>query len=57
MTTSARLSDRQKVNQWLDHIGSKDERERDEVMKKCSDDAEARAYFVGRWENDVQTMQ
>ncbi len=53
MTTSAKLSDRQKVNQWLDHIGSKDERERDEVMKKCSEDPEARAYFVGRWSQDV----
>ena len=45
-----KMTDRQKVNAWLDHIGCTDEAERAEVLETCSKDMEARKYFVGRYE-------
>lgn len=49
----AGLDDRSNVNAWLDHIQCTDQQERGEVLEKCKTDPEARAYFVGRWSQDV----
>lgn len=47
-------TDRQKVNAWLDKIGSADEKERNEVLELCARDKEARAYYVGRYEEECK---
>lgn len=46
-------TDRAKVNKWLDSIGEFDEECRAEVLAQCKDDPEARAYYLGRFENDT----
>jgi len=43
-------TDRAKVNAWLDSIAEFDEDCRSEVLAQCKDDAEARMYYVGRYE-------
>ncbi len=43
------VSDRQKVNEWLDHIQEFDREARKEVLDMCSSDPEARKYFVSRF--------
>jgi len=43
------MTDREKVNAWLDYIGETDKACRDEVLFLCSTDKEARAYYVGRY--------
>jgi hypothetical protein len=44
-------SDRAKVNAWLDKIGEHEDACRAEVLEQCKNDPEARAYYVGRYEN------
>lgn len=47
---NSKLTDRQKVEAWLDTIGEFDPACRDEVMRECAADKEARIYYVGRAE-------
>ena len=57
MTAIERLkanSDRAKVNAWLDHIQEFDAECRAEVLAQCETDKEARAYYVGRYEEDCK---
>ena len=49
-TREAKISDRQKVNAWLDWIGEHDQAVRDEVLENCAKDKEARSYYVKRYE-------
>lgn len=44
------LSDREKVNAWLDHIEEFDPECRKEILDMCASDPESRKYFVGRFE-------
>lgn len=41
-------SDRHAINDWLDRIGENDMVCRDEVLEQCTNDKEARAYYVSR---------
>lgn len=50
-------SDRQKVNAWLDHIGEQDPACRNEILENCAKDPEARAYYVGRYEQDCRIVE
>ena len=43
-----KLTDRQKINNWLDSIGEFDPACREEVMDACAKDKEVRAYYVSR---------
>lgn len=47
------VSDRQKVEAWLDHIGEHDKATRDEVFENCAKDKEAKAYFLRRYQQEV----
>ena len=40
-------SDREKVNAYLNHIKEDDMAVRAEVLKQCTQDKEARAWYVG----------
>lgn len=58
MTAIERLqqqSDRQKINAWLDHIQEFDKATRDEILKMCASDIEARKYYVKRYNEDCAT--
>jgi len=44
------MTDRQKVESWLDFIGEFDQSCRAEVLAHCKESTDARAYYVGRWE-------
>lgn len=50
------LTDRRKVELWLDHIGETDTACRDEVLQQCADNRHARAYFVNRYEQDCNGL-
>jgi hypothetical protein len=49
---NTQLSDRTKVNLWLDAIDEHDPACRAEVMEQCASDKDARRYFVGRYRQD-----
>lgn len=44
------MTDRTKVNKWLDSIQEFDEATRSEVLDACKNDLECRKYFVMRAE-------
>lgn len=46
------MGDRAKVEIWLDKIGETDKVCRNEVLEICSNDREARAYFMLRYNRD-----
>lgn len=48
----ASIGDRQKVEKWLDHIKEFDKATRDEVLNQCKNDATARNYYTGRYNQD-----
>lgn len=48
------ISDRQKVNAWLNYIQETDQACRDEVLELCAKDKEARAYFIRLYEIDCK---
>lgn len=43
--------DIEKVGKWLDIIGEYDQKCREEVISQCRTNLDARAYYVGRYEN------
>ena len=44
------ITDRQKVESWLDSIEENDEAIRAEVLAHCAKDKSAREYYVRRWQ-------
>ena len=48
------LTDRQKINIWLDSINETDQATRDEVMEHCRIDREARAFYVQKYDEDCK---
>lgn len=46
------LTDRAKINKWLDHINEQDPILRAEVIDICKVDRGARAYYVKRFTED-----
>lgn len=51
-----KLTDREKVNLWLDSIGETDEECRKEVLTQCATDKEARMYYVQRHNETAQSV-
>lgn len=51
---TGKMTDREKVKFWLDHIGENDPACRDEVLDNCKANKEARAYYVSRFNEDCQ---
>lgn len=49
-----KVSDRAKVNKWLDFIQEFDEACRNEVLEQCAKDTDARRYYVQRYEEDCK---
>lgn len=47
----SRLTDRQKIEEWLESIGCPKD-EANEVLENCAKNKDARAYFVNRFEQD-----
>jgi len=45
------LSDRAKVEQWLDHILEFDPACRNEILEACRNDPEARRFYVAKFED------
>lgn len=44
------MSDREKVLKWLEAINETDPECINEVIEQCASDPQARAYYVGRYE-------
>ena len=51
------MTDRQKVEKWLDHINERDPACREEVLKNCKADLDARAYYVRRYTEDQAELE
>jgi len=50
-----RVSDRAKVNTWLDHINETDPACRAEVLEQFAKDKSAREYYLKRYEEDCNS--
>ena len=48
------VSDKAKVEKWLDYIGETDQATRQEVLDNCAKDKGARVYYVDRYNQDCK---